>query len=94
MGTVPLMALSFVLITVLGYVLKKLVFKNPKDHQIIAFILLNVTLPATDIHAFGTFRRDTSLFLIILIGFLCAAILVLFVYLTSNCHKKDKRGFR
>lgn len=32
MGTVLLKALSFVLIIVLGYVLKKLVFKNPKDH--------------------------------------------------------------
>ena len=93
MGTVLLKALSFVLIVVLGYALKKLVFKDPKDHQIIAFILLNVTLPATVIHAFGTFRRDTSLFLIILVGFLCAAIPMLFVYLTSSRHKKDKRAF-
>ena len=93
MGTVLLKALSFVLIIVLGYVLKKLVFKNPKNHQIIAFILLNVTLPATVIHAFGTFRRDTSLFLIILIGFLCAVVPMLFVYLISRHQKKDKRAF-
>lgn len=93
MGTVLLKALSFVLIIILGYVLKKLVFKNPKDHQIIAFILLNVTLPATVIHAFGTFRRDTSLFMIILIGFLCAVIPMLFVFLISRHQKKDRRAF-
>lgn len=93
MGTVLLKALSFVLIIVLGYVLKKLVFKNPKDHQIIAFVLLNVTLPATVIHAFGTFQRDTSLFLIILLGFLCSLIPLLFVYLISRRERKDKRAF-
>lgn len=43
MDVVLLKALSFVLIIILGYVIKKLVFKNPKDHQIIAFLLLNVT---------------------------------------------------
>ncbi len=93
MGTVLLKALSFVLIIVLGYVLKKLVFKKPQDHQIIAFILLNVTLPATVIHAFGTFQRDTSLFLIILLGFLCSLIPLLFVYLISRRERKDKRAF-
>ena len=93
MGTVLLKALSFVLIIVLGYVLKKLVFKKPQDHQIIAFILLNVTLPATVVHAFGTFQRDTSLFLIILLGFLCSLIPLLFVYLISRRERKDKRAF-
>ena len=93
MSTVLLKALSFVLIILLGYGIKKLVFKDPACHRILAFILLNVTLPATVIHAFGHFQRDTSLLPVVLLGFLCALVPLLIVYFASRRQTKEKRAF-
>lgn len=93
MSAVLLKAFSFVLIILLGYGLKKLVFKDPACYRILAFVLLNVTLPATVIHAFGHFQRDTSLLLVILFGFLCALIPMLIVYLASYRLPTEKRAF-
>ena len=93
MGTVLLKAFSFVLIIFLGYSLKKLVFRDPACHRILAFILLNITLPATVIHAFSHFQRDASLLLLILLGFLCALIPMLIVYLASYRLPAEKRAF-
>ena len=70
MSTVLLKALSFILIILTGYILKKLLFRDPAPQRLLAFVLLNITLPATVIHAFGQFSRDTSLFFIVLLGFL------------------------
>ena len=93
MVTVLLKALSFVLIIVIGYGLKKFFFKRPQDHRIIAFILLNVTLPATVIHAFGSFQRNNSLFLVIFLGFLCSLIPMLFVFFFSRGQTTEKSAF-
>lgn len=93
MGTVLLKALSFVLIIILGYILKKRVFREPVYQRILAFLLLNITLPATVIHAFAHFQRDASLLIIILFGFLGAFIPMLVVYLTSFRQPTEKRAF-
>ena len=93
MSTVLLKALSFILIILTGYILKKLVFKEPATHRLLAFVLLNITLPATVIHAFGRFSRDTSMFFIILLGFLCSFIPMMIVYLASWRQRKEKRAF-
>ena len=93
MSTVLLKALSFVLIILTGYLLKKLVFRDPAVQKLLAFILLNITLPATVIHAFGRFSRDTSMFFIILLGFLCSFIPMMIVYLASWRQRKEKRAF-
>ena len=58
-----------------------------------SFVLLNITLPATVIHAFGQFSRDTSLFFIIVLGFLCSFIPMMIVYLASWRQRKEKRAF-
>ena len=79
MSAVLLKAFSFILIIFLGYGLKKLVFRDPACHRILAFILLNITLPATVIHAFGHFQRDTFPMLI--------------VYLISHRLPTEKRAF-
>lgn len=93
MSAVLLKAFSFILIIFLGYGLKKLVFRDPACHRILAFILLNITLPATVIHAFSHFQRDTSLLLVVLLGFLCALIPMLIVYLISHRLPTEKRAF-
>ena len=93
MSTVLLKALSFILIILTGYILKKLLFRDPAPQRLLAFVLLNITLPATVIHAFGQFSRDTSLFFIVLLGFLCSFIPMMIVYLASWRQRKEKRAF-
>ena len=93
MSTVLLKALSFILIILTGYILKKLLFRDPAPQRLLAFVLLNITLPATVIHAFGQFSRDTSLFFIVLLGFLCSFIPMMLVYLASWRQRKEKRAF-
>lgn len=93
MNAVLLKVLSFVLIIFLGYGIKKRVFKDPAFQRIFAFILLNITLPATVIHAFGHFRKSTSYLPVVLLGFLCAFIPMLLVYLTSYRFSTEKRAF-
>ena len=62
-------AASFVLIIILGYVLKKIRLFAPDDYRLIAKIALNITLPAAVITSFGHFVMDYTLLGALALGF-------------------------
>ena len=93
MFSVLLKSLSFVLIILLGYVLKRRVFTTEGDYRFPAFLLLNITLPATVIHAFGAFKGNQSLLALVGYGFLAALIPMLLVWLLGFRLPRERRAF-
>lgn len=61
-------ALSFILIIILGYVLKRYKVFAPDDYKLVAKVALNITMPAAVITSFGHFAMDYSLFAALLVG--------------------------
>lgn len=68
-------ALAFVAVIALGYFLKKRGFFKPHDYELIAKIVLNITLPCAVITSFAAFKMDYTLFILTLIGF-CGNLLM------------------
>lgn len=86
--------LSYVLVIVLGYLLKRVGFLGKTDHQVLSRIMLNVTLPCAIIQGFSGFERDAQLFLIVGIGFLCAFLPMLLMYLSTRGVDTRLRAYR
>ena len=49
--------LSYVLVIVLGYALKRVGFFGRTDHRLISKIMINITLPCAVVQAFDGFAR-------------------------------------
>jgi len=86
--------MSYVLVIVLGYVLKRTGFIARSDQKLLSKIMFNVTLPCTIIQGFAGFERDASLFLLAIIGFLFALLPVVYMYVTSRGLDKALRAYR
>lgn len=71
---------SFILIILLGFILKSTRWLGKDDALILTKILLNVTLPATIIIAFSKLSYSSEFFLIVLVGLTasCAPLLLWF----------------
>ena len=93
MGEVLLKAGSFVIIIVIGYLLKKFHVFGEKDYKVMTTIAVNVTLPAAVITSFAKFERDDSLFLLALLGFGLNFVMIFWGYLASIGKSKEKRAF-
>ena len=89
MEQVLMKASAFVFIIIIGYVLKKRKFFAPDDYRIVTKIDINITLPAAIINSFGSFQKDDSLFILVLLGLGCNMIMIFLGYLLSN--KKDDK---
>ena len=92
--TYLLRPMSYVLVIILGYALKRAGFFGKKDHQIVSRIVLNITLPCAFVQGFDGFERDTSMFLLALVGLLCALLPVFYMYFTSFGKDKMLRAYR
>ena len=91
MESVLIKAFSFVLIIIIGYVLKKIGIFEAKDYKIVTKIIMNITLPCAIITGFANFEMDTSMLFIILIGFLCNIIMSFMgLILARNKDNKEK----
>jgi len=86
--------MSYVLVIVLGYTLKRAGFFGREDHRMISKIMINVTMPCTIIRAFSGFSRDPQMFLIVGIGFLFALLPMLMMYLTTRGVETKLRAYR
>ena len=75
---------SYVLVIALGVLLRRVGFFGPDDHRLISRIMVNITLPCAIVQAFDGFSRDVTMFLIVLIGFLCAFLPMLLMYLMTR----------
>lgn len=78
MTSVLFKSFSFVLIIFLTYYLKRIGFFEEKDSDVVSKILINITLPAAIIHSFQGFSKDIPFLPIILLGFFCCLLPMLF----------------
>lgn len=86
--------MSYVLVIMLGYLLKCAGFFGKDDHRLMSKIMVNITLPCTIIQAFDGFERDAKMFIIVGIGFICAFMPILLMYLTTGRVGKRLRAYR
>lgn len=86
--------MSYVLVIMLGYLLKRAGFFVKDDHRLMSKIMVNITLPCTIIQAFDGFERDAKMFIIVGIGFICAFMPILLMYLTTGRVEKRLRAYR
>ena len=86
--------MSYVLVIMLGYLLKRAGFFGKDDYRLMSKIMVNITLPCTIIQAFDGFERDAKMFIIVGIGFICAFVPILLMYLTTGRVKKRLRAYR
>lgn len=86
--------LSYVLVIILGYALKRTGFLARSDQKLLSKIMFNVTLPCTIIQGFAGFERDASLFLLAILGFFFALLPVIYMYVTSRGEDKALRAYR
>lgn len=86
--------MSYLLVIILGYLLKRAGFFGKRDHQIVSKIVVNITLPCAFVQGFYGFERDTSMFFLSLIGLLCAFLPVIYMYLTSAGKDTKLRAYR
>lgn len=86
--------LSYVLVIALGYLLKRAGFFGREDHRVISRIMMNITLPCAIIQGFDGFTRDARLFLIVGIGFACALLPMLLMYLGTRGVQTPLRAYR
>ncbi|WP_238917284.1 AEC family transporter [Clostridium sp. YIM B02555] len=91
MGEILIKAFSFILIIIIGNVLKRIGIFGAKDYKIVTKIIMNITLPCALITGFANFKMDTSMLLIVLFGFLANIIMSTTGYiLARNKDGKEK----
>ena len=86
--------MSYVLVIVLGYLLKRAGFLGKSDQKTLSKIMFNITLPCAIIQGFSGFERDTSLFWLVGVGFLCSLTPMVLMYLASNGVETKLRAYR
>lgn len=77
-------ALSFILIIVLGYTLKKRGLFSANDYKLVGKIVLNVTLPAAVVNSFAHFQMDFSLLAAVGLGLISNIIMIILALLLTR----------
>lgn len=86
--------LSYVLLIVLGYALKRAGFFGREDYRLMSRIMINITLPCTIVRAFSGFSRDPQMFLIVGISFVCSMLPPILMYLVTPGVDTRLRAYR
>ena len=86
--------LSYVLLIVLGYALKRAGFFGREDYRLMSRIMINITLPCTIVRAFSGFSRDPQMFLIVGISFVCSMLPSILMYLATPGVDTRLRAYR
>ena len=86
--------LSYVLLIVLGYALKRAGFFGREDYRLMSRIMINIMLPCTIVRAFSGFSRDPQMFLIVGISFVCSMLPPILMYLATPGVDTRLRAYR
>ena len=86
-------AVAFILIIVMGYVLKKKGFFAAKDFYLISKIVVKITLPCAIIYNFSSISMEPSLLMLCAIGFGCNVLMVGLGYLISLRGSREEKAF-
>jgi len=92
MGGILLKATSFILLIILGYVLKRIGFFGPTDYKILSKIVLNVTIPCAAVVSFASYQPALSLLLVAFLGFAMNGLMLIVAYLTSRKQPRHARA--
>lgn len=85
--------LTLLAIIFVGYGFKRGRIVGDKDYRVLQRIVFNLTLPASIIVSFATNPHDVGLLWISLFGFVCAALPIPFLYLSSHRRPVGERAF-
>lgn len=83
----------FVAIIILGWVLRRIGFFKEGDFQVIAKIVLRITLPASIIYSFSDKQIDLSMLLLSVFGFLLGIGYIGIGFLISAGKGKEEKAF-
>ena len=86
--------LSYVLIIVLGYMLKCTGFLKDQDRAAFSRVMLGVTLPCAIVQAFDGLSLEAHMLFIVAIGLFCAGMPILLMYLTTRGKDTPLRAYR
>lgn len=86
-------AASFILIIVLGYILKRIGFFKPDDFQLVSRMVLNITLPCAVITNFEKLSLETSLLMLVAIGVFCNLVMIATGYIVSWRRTHTEKAF-
>lgn len=90
METVLVKALSFILIILCAYALKRAGIFCKEDNRIVMKLILNVTLPAAVVAGFSGYTRDLSLVLAAFLGFGLNVVMMLSGYLAAYRKSREE----
>lgn len=93
MQDILIRAASFVVIIILGFVLKKLHVFKESDFSVLANVTLKITLPAAIITNFANKELDVSMLLLIAVSITCGLVYVGLGYLLNLRGGKCKKAF-
>ena len=77
-------AAAFILVIVAGYGCKKKGLFSPQDYQLVAKIILNITLPCAVISSFAHFKMDYSLIIAVFLGLIMNVAMMLTALLLTR----------
>lgn len=86
-------SIIYLLIIIVGYVLKRLHFFSPTDFTLIARIVCNITIPCAIITSFADFDFELSLLWFIFIGVLSNLLLIFLGFLISLRKESEHKAF-
>lgn len=86
-------AAVFILIIILGYLLKRIGFFKQSDFKVVSKIVLNITLPCAVISNFNKLEMDMTLLFLIMIGIICNLIMIGTGYIVALKNSNDEKAF-
>ena len=92
MADVLLKSASFICLILLGYVLKRVGVFGKTDYKILSKIILNITLPCATVVSFSKYPPETSLLIVVFLGFIMNCLMLLIAYLASRGLQRPSRA--
>lgn len=84
MFDVLIKSLTFILIIVIGYTLKKVDVLKKSDANVVATIIMNITLPCALLTSANGIELDATILILITIGIISNVVMMIIGYIASN----------
>lgn len=92
MADIFLKSASFICAIILGYLLKHKGLFGKTDFRILSKIVLNITLPCATIVSFSKYPPDTSLLIVVFLGFAMNCLMLLIAWFASRGYERSSRA--
>ena len=92
MADILLKSAAFICLIALGYLLKRKGMFGKTDHKLLSKIVINITLPCATVVSFAKYPPDTSLLLVVGLGFGMNCLMLLIAALASRGYERPSRA--